>query len=507
VRCGAESRAVSAGALDDHPLVHPERKEPPGRLCRAGEGAPAPARFDELGAHDDLVADFGATKMVDQDAGSEVGHALDRSPERGARDDLEEQGESRAREHERVRVRVTESGGSVCLADDPASRDDRPERREGWMGRARGTESSAQLVCEVSRKDRSRLSVRSDNPECLGERDEDEPLLRPRQAQAGPSCRRGVRCRMDAPFVSGAPFVSSAPVFPRAGLALHETSLRGPPRRNGHDRGPRPDSGVRTAAPRKPGANGTGRDTRRRLPGENGKVRVLSLTYVVTLATMVFASAALCIGARRHPGSWIALANATLATLLVAVSAIWLVQTSTAPNWSASTSLPFALCDLTTLVAAAALLTREPLLVELTYFWGLAGALQALLTPDLATPFPSLEFFEYVIAHAGIVCAAVFLVVGQGLAPRPGAVPRTFAITAGCTALVGGLDAATGGNYMYLRHLPAAWTLLSVLGPWPWYLVSAAGVALAALSILDAPFWPGRARRRSASRPPVPTPS
>ena len=235
-------------------------------------------------------------------------------------------------------------------------------------------------------------------------------------------------------------------------------------------------------------------------------MRVLSLTYVVTLASMVFASVALCVGARRRPGSGIAVANATLATLLVAVSAIWLVQTSTAPDWSASTSLPFALCDLTTLVAAAALLTRQRLLVELTYFWGLAGALQALLTPDLATPFPSLEFFEYVIAHAGIVCAALFLVVGQGLVPRPGAVPRTFAITAGYTALVGGLDALTGGNYMYLRHLPATWTLLSVLGPWPWYLVSAAGVAIAALAILDAPFWPGRARQRDASRHPVPAP-
>ena len=44
--------------------------------------------------------------------------------------------------------------------------------------------------------------------------------------------------------------------------------------------------------------------------------------------------------------------------------------------------------------------------VELTYFWGLAGTLQAIVTPDLSAGFPQLEFFMFVVGHLGIVIAA-----------------------------------------------------------------------------------------------------
>jgi uncharacterized membrane protein YwaF len=41
---------------------------------------------------------------------------------------------------------------------------------------------------------------------------------------------------------------------------------------------------------------------------------------------------------------------------------------------------------------------------------------------------------------------------------------------------------------MFLAAIPATSSLLSVLGPWPWYILSAAGVALILLWALDAPF-------------------
>ena len=177
------ARRESASALDDHALVHPEREEPPGRLGRTGEGAPPPTRLHELGAHYDLVPDLGATEMVDQYARPEVGGTLDRGPERAARDDLEEQREPRAREHEGLGVRVTERSGSVRLADGPAPLDHGPDRGEGRVSRASRPERSIELVREVSCKGCSRLPVRSGDPERLGERDEHKPLLCRRQVQ------------------------------------------------------------------------------------------------------------------------------------------------------------------------------------------------------------------------------------------------------------------------------------------------------------------------------------
>jgi hypothetical integral membrane protein (TIGR02206 family) len=225
-------------------------------------------------------------------------------------------------------------------------------------------------------------------------------------------------------------------------------------------------------------------------------VGIASPAWVVTLAVTAIGAIGLPIAARRHPGPWVEWTTKVLAIALVAVSVAWIVSTS-AGHWKAATGLPVALCDIATLVAAAALWWQASLLIELTWFWGLAGSLQSLLTPDVKVGFPSVEFLEYVIAHAGIVTAATLLVIGLRRPPRPGAVPRVFIITALYTALVGAIDAATGGNYMYLSHRPNATTLLNALGPWPWYVFSATGVALVLLIALDAPFWAQRRRART----------
>jgi hypothetical integral membrane protein (TIGR02206 family) len=217
--------------------------------------------------------------------------------------------------------------------------------------------------------------------------------------------------------------------------------------------------------------------------------------YWTSVAVAAVVCAAACIAARCSPGTWTPWAARGIGLALFADALSYSIGLAVAGTWSAKTSLPLALCDVAVLVAAGACWWRLPLLVELTYFWGLAGTLQAVITPDLSSGFPHLLFFQYVVGHLGIVVAALFLVVGMGIAPRPGAVRRTFAITVGYTAFVGIVDGVTGANYMFLRRPPGEWTLLRLLGPWPWYTVSAAVVALVLFTALDAPF---RRRRRAA---------
>jgi uncharacterized membrane protein YwaF len=47
--------------------------------------------------------------------------------------------------------------------------------------------------------------------------------------------------------------------------------------------------------------------------------------------------------------------------------------------------------------------------------------------------------------------------------------------------MAGLADVITGGNYIYLAWKPTHVSLLSVMGPWPWYIAVGAGVALAML--------------------------
>ena len=213
------------------------------------------------------------------------------------------------------------------------------------------------------------------------------------------------------------------------------------------------------------------------------------VAYWIAVAIGAVICVGLCTACRRWPGPWVGWAGRAISVVLIADAVLFVSVPLGDGRWSVQTSLPLALCDVALIVAAIACWWPQWLLaVELTYFWGLAGTLQAVVTPDLSAGFPRLEFFEFVVGHLGIVIAALFLVVGLRLRPRRGSVKRVFAITAAYTAFVGWFDWLTDSNYMYLGAVPRHGSLLSVLGPWPWYILSAAGVAFVLLLILDAPF-------------------
>jgi hypothetical integral membrane protein (TIGR02206 family) len=217
--------------------------------------------------------------------------------------------------------------------------------------------------------------------------------------------------------------------------------------------------------------------------------------YLVTVAVAAVTGTWACWSGRRRPGRWRSWVAAVIGAALLADAVSYVVALVVAGTFTARDDLPLALCNAAVLVAASACFTRAPLLVEMTWFWGMAGTLQAVVTPDLSAGFPHLAFFQYLVGHLGVVLAAMFLVVGMGIVPRRKAAIRVFAITVCYSAVVGLVDAVAGANYMFLRRPPSNWTLLRLLGPWPWYTLSAAGVAAVLFTLLDMPFWPARRPR------------
>jgi Integral membrane protein (intg_mem_TP0381) len=147
--------------------------------------------------------------------------------------------------------------------------------------------------------------------------------------------------------------------------------------------------------------------------------RLISAEHLTTLGVIAISMAALVTAARLRPGPWTVVAGRTLALVILINECGWWVWLAGQHMWSASYALPLQLCDVVAFAAAGALWFRHPLLVELTYFWGLAGTANALISPDLPDHFPSYLFFQYFIAHAAIVAAALFLVIGLRIAPRP----------------------------------------------------------------------------------------
>src|ERR1051325_3134763 len=142
---------------------------------------------------------------------------------------------------------------------------------------------------------------------------------------------------------------------------------------------------------------------------------LLATEHAAALAAIAAAAVTLVILARRRPGSWLR----WMAVVLVAVEVSWWVYllAGGVPGSELAYSLPLQLCDAAIFVAAAALWTRRPILVERTYFSGLAGTIQALLTPDLPQHFPSYPYFQYYLAHGGGVGAGPLVVIGIAIRP------------------------------------------------------------------------------------------
>jgi len=154
-------------------------------------------------------------------------------------------------------------------------------------------------------------------------------------------------------------------------------------------------------------------------------------------------------------------------------------------TWTVEYSLPLQLTDAASAAAVLALWTRRVILVEIIYFWSLTASLQAILTPDLAQDFPSVFYFTYFTYHIGAVVATCFLVFGCRLYPRIGAAWRVYKVTLGFVVVPAVADILTGGNYMYMRTKPEHNSLVSVMGPWPWYIGETAVVAALMFLVLQ----------------------
>lgn len=165
------------------------------------------------------------------------------------------------------------------------------------------------------------------------------------------------------------------------------------------------------------------------------------------------------------------------------------------PDAGLENLLPLHLCDIAAILAGFALLFRRRLLAELTYFWGLAGTLQGLLTPAIEVGFPSLPFITFFLQHFAIVTAALFLPIVDGWkldTPWWKSPLRAFLWVNLYLLASIVINPLLGTNFGFSLHKPTNPSLLDHLGSWPWYLLSLEGVALLFFLLLTLPLLPPR---------------
>jgi len=179
----------------------------------------------------------------------------------------------------------------------------------------------------------------------------------------------------------------------------------------------------------------------------------------------------------------------TIAALLVISEGSWHIWNIAIGEWTIQTHLPFHLCSVLVWTSLIMLLTKNYYIYEFAYFLGIAGASQALLTPEAGIyGFPHYRVFQTMVAHGSIVTAAIFMTVVEGYRPHWSSLKRVFLWTNIYMLVVTGINVFIGSNYLYTLHKPDSASLMDLLGPWPWYLLAVEMVALVFCCLLYLPF-------------------
>lgn len=190
-------------------------------------------------------------------------------------------------------------------------------------------------------------------------------------------------------------------------------------------------------------------------------------------------------------------------------------------GWSAPSSLIIQMCGLSILLIPFALFIDEGRarrrLVELIWFWGIGGATQALLSPDLgAAGFPNFRYFAFFLSHGLIIVAASALVAEKETRIDLRSFGRVLILTNLLLVPMALVDAGLSllppydpGNYFVLSYPPPEGSpidlLAGIFGPAPRYLIGLELLAAAIFALLWLPFaltrLAVRGRGRSEAHP------
>jgi hypothetical integral membrane protein (TIGR02206 family) len=208
--------------------------------------------------------------------------------------------------------------------------------------------------------------------------------------------------------------------------------------------------------------------------------------HLAILCSVLALAGALSYVRRRFPATGKLIRFGLAVTLLIdtAIFYAWQIKCH---NLTFPDHLPLELCDASLALTILSLFLLRPLLFDLAYYWALAGASMALLTPNLWEPFPSFGIVQFFVAHGLTVTGVLYLLWSGQARPRSWSVARAMIGVNLYAAIVGLFDYLYKTNYFYLRSKPANPSLLDLLGPWPAYIAGAELVTFVLFLLLYSP--------------------
>lgn len=180
----------------------------------------------------------------------------------------------------------------------------------------------------------------------------------------------------------------------------------------------------------------------------------------------------------------------TLAGVILVGQLAWHAWSIATGTWTIQYHLPFHLCAIFTWVSFYMLLSKNYDVYELAYFLGVGGALQVIITPEAGQyGLPHFRAVQTLTVHGAIVTAGLYMTIVEGFRPYWTSIKKVFIYLNIYGVVITGVNLILGSNYLYTLRKPDTASLMDVLGPWPWYLVSLELIAGLLFLLMYLPFF------------------
>lgn len=150
--------------------------------------------------------------------------------------------------------------------------------------------------------------------------------------------------------------------------------------------------------------------------------------------------------------------------------------------------LPLHLCRILAFAVPFMMYFRSKKWFGILYFLIIVGTIQALLTPDLNYDPPHWSYYSYWILHTVLVWIPIYAIVVYKFRPNWQDFKRSFIIGNIYMLFTLAVNFSIESNYFFTRHKPPVASLLDLLGPWPYYILSVELLALVLFLVAMTPF-------------------
>jgi hypothetical integral membrane protein (TIGR02206 family) len=228
-----------------------------------------------------------------------------------------------------------------------------------------------------------------------------------------------------------------------------------------------------------------------------GAFELFGPAHLVTLAVIAALTVWLARAGRAASDEGRRTMRRTIAVALLVNEASWHAWNLAHGAWDPGHMLPLHVCSVMVWLAVAVLWVGYRPFYAPVYFLGVAGALQALITPDAGIyGFPHFRFLQTMIAHGGLVAAGIWVVTAERYSPSARDGVRVLAALNVYALAVYFVNGWIGSNYLYVNAKPDSASIIDAMPGWPWYVPILELLAVAIFVLLLLPF-----RRRPVTAP------